>query len=226
MSIPQDPDFGLASRSFDGISTYASATIVNNLGFGWVGSISMWVKDASGGGTFMTTARTGSSMGNITLQGSGGTLQFRINSRQDAPYGYNVIHGDPIPVDEWVHVVAVVDDTADDYSLYINGVGSHGLQMNRIADHTDGDFREVNFSRSHNHTWGTTFNSCQVANARIWNRKISPEEVGVLYGNGTISDASLIGAWIGNLNNLTDYGPNSDHLTNYGSTYSTDGPFN
>lgn len=217
-AAPSSP-FGLASRDFDGINDYVETSYSGILGTS-AHSICGWFKtlDVRTGtnNVLMSYGLTSARGHALSVYTTGGALA--------ADYHGTVAYGGSNLNDgEWCHFAISVPSASNvtNLTIYVNG-SSISLTTVRTDAINIQEGSAVNIGRyvflANRHFDGN------LADIRLYSRAITSSEAADLAAGTDIDDTGLEGWWLLNNDDVLDYSGNSRDGTNYGSTYSTDGP--
>ena len=208
--------FGNNSREFNGSSDFIEAgAFVSRSEI----SIAAWVKlDAGFSASEIFTCGTyyypnksfGFSVRRIYL----GIQRFQF-SIANTDYG----HWQQTESNSWQHVAVCYGSGSLDF--YLNGVtqfpGGAGGSFTRSIPESSNLYRIGNGSSSQ-------YFPGKLADVREYNKVLSSGEVSDIYSGVDIS-SGLVGWWLTDTDDVLDHSGSGNNGTNYGSTYSTDGPF-
>ena len=224
--------FGNASREFDGTGDYIDmGDVLDSVtsGSGAVFTLTAWVKS--------TSLDDGIFFGKLLATGNQRSYFFRILSTGELAFilygtggsgnrwGRQTSTSGSISADTWHHVAVIYDQTnSGDYvQIFIDGVEDTTLAdylssgtFNSIYDGT-GSVQISGLVDGTVTPWGGN-----LADVRIYDADIGSTEVANL-ASGIDYQTNLVGWWLDDDDDVLDNAGSNDG-TNFGSTYSTDGP--
>lgn len=209
--------FGLASRDFDG-SDYIA--LGGGLTFTSAFTVAAWVKSTS-------TSKVRTVAGNISTSTDICNFRIAITNGNAVTVGqfttsgtFRNVNGGALPNNTWAHVCLTWD--GDDLVMYVDGSATTANYTGLTPDSsglTGYIGRFTSGTGVVNDRWIGL-----IADARIYSRAISAAEAANLAARTDISSTGLEGWWLLNDDDVLDYSGNGNDGTNFGSTYSTDGP--
>ncbi len=218
------PAFGGASRDFDG-SSYIDLGDVLDQGQQSF-TVAAWINtaDASTGSSVVRPILAKQSTSspylgvNFSLLGRKPGL---TNSRGDVVFGY-ILGAHTVPVNSWVHVCAVLDGSdRTNWKIYVDGISVSFFEGGFDLSGSGADNSESLLIGKR--PIGECFDGL-LSDVRIYlGTVMTSGDVATLAGGGHVA-TGLSGWWITDTDDVLDYSGNGNHGTNYGSTYSTDGP--
>jgi|TARA_R100000479_G_scaffold102462_1_gene51088 hypothetical protein len=193
-----EPDFLLdGSTSFDGSNDYIDTGSTFQSTFRDSFTISAWVKFDDGNPSGQTAI-----VGNRNSSGedacifaidTGGKLYAQYKSDGDNKYAISNSAIFSNGATQWTHCMAVVDNSASQIYLYVNGsvITLDGTSDGDISSITMGDFTIVDNlyigARNENGTANMLLDG-SLANVGIWNRALSASEIESIYWRGSYSE--------------------------------------
>jgi hypothetical protein len=111
----------------------------------------------------------------------------------DGHYGCGSYFQDPITAGEWIHVVGVIDPTAQTTAIYKNGVFRHSDSYASLITPNGGPAPMRIGSKDL-----TSFFEGAIGPVRVWNRALSASEVAALYASSTVPQVSLVAEYLTN----------------------------
>ena len=122
---------------------------------------------------------------------SDGTLQWTVNTNDGGTGNFSIANGiHPVPVNQWTHLSAVIDQSQNQIRLYMNGIleasasmgGRNARNMNRPLRIGKRIGNQAN-----------NFFSGTIDEFRIYNRALSPADISELFQSGgfTVADTDL-----------------------------------
>lgn len=176
---------GLTSYSFDGSSQYIN--LGNFFNEDGVHTISAWVKQESSAyeGIFETRSLTSPYQGFELSSLDNNKLRLYV---MDDNNTVESIHSDNAYLNEWVHVVGVINQAKGYIKLYTNGT-LDGVKNRPSGSMTySGDTRIGSNSDSSGEFW-----TGNIADVRLYDHELSPQKIQTLYNQGSqdYTDQSL-----------------------------------
>lgn len=217
--------FGSASRSFDGVDDTVSIPDNADIPTG-AQTICCWVKfntlNSGASGQDLITHWTTTDSNNASFaiympNTSNGKVRFYVSA--DGQLSVNVEALDAISALEWSHVACVLTPN-DSIKIYINGSLSNTLATTGISSLYNSSVDLVLGGRDQVSL--TTPLNGNLADCRIYDSALSETDISDIY-NGTNITTNLVGHWLTDNDDVEDKAGTNDG-TNFGSTYSTDGP--
>ena len=209
------PTFGNASRDFE--STESDHVII---GTGLSGlltdayTMTAWIKPESFPEIFNTVF--GSHSG-VTYQ----LLYVKSNGKLGlyhtggSSIDYDSTGSETLVTGQWQHVAMTVSSD-DGLRGYVNGIEDNAVSGGNIT--TPSATWRIGRDQIGRYWDGL------LSSVRLYNRVLSAGEIETLASNGDVT-SGLVGHWLTDYDDVLDYSGNGNDGTNYGSTYSTDGPF-
>lgn len=212
------PDFGSASREFDGNDYIGIASPGNSY---TEATIFVRLKTSTKPGSFGGLFYSGYGGGNgVTYLGLVMDSSGRIRGDMDNGWSLNLVYSNDVADGDWHSVALVMRITGANIigDLYIDGAYANSTPIPRAAS-TFTSTAEWQFGRLTKYYF-----TGNLADGRFYSRAISTIEIADLAAGTDIDSTGLEGWWLLNDDDVLDYSGNGNDGTNYGSTYSTDGP--
>jgi len=211
------PDFGSASRDFDGNDYIGIASPGNSY---TEATIFVRLKTSTKPGSFGGLFYSGYGGSGVDYLGLLMDRSGRIRGDMDNGWSLNiVVDSNDVADGDWHSAALVMRITGANIigDLYIDGAYADSTPTRPAETFTSK--AEWQFGRLVNYYF-----TGNLADGRFYSRAISASEVADLAAGTDIDSTGLEGWWLLNDDDVLDYSGNGNDGTNYGSTYSTDGP--